>query len=94
MLRAVVLLLALAALIGGIVALASGACPPALVFGLWGVLILVGTVFERVRYKALLQRAPGSGWKPTSERFVDPTSGDPVTVYVDPVSGERIYVKE
>ena len=30
----------------------------------------------------------------TDERFIDETTGKPVTVYVDPVTGERSYVQE
>ncbi len=63
MLRGTVLLIGGAALAAGLVALVAGACSPALVFGLWGALLLIGTIYERVRYKPLLAQAPGPGWK-------------------------------
>ena len=93
MLRAVVLLLGLLALGGGAWALLSGALPPALVFALWGVLIVVGTLYERVRYKEL-ERHPGAGWRATDERFIDDASGKAVTVYIEPATGERKYVAD
>jgi hypothetical protein len=94
MLRGFVLAVAVAALAGGLLALLWGACPPAFVFGGWGLLILIGTVYERVRYKPVLKQPPGSGWQRTDERFIDPSSGRPVTVYLEPVWGERQYVQE
>ncbi len=35
--------------------------------------------------------APGPPFRPTDERFVDPTSGRTMRVYVDPATGERRY---
>lgn len=54
--------------------------------------LTVGIGFERARYGAV-QRAPiGSGWRETSERFIDDVSGKPVSVWYDPTTGERRYV--
>jgi hypothetical protein len=92
-LRGIVLAIGAAALAGGLAALLLGACPPALVFAGWGLVILVGTLAERICYKRLL-RAPGAGWRRTPERFIDPQSGQTVTVYDDPATGERQYVQE
>ena len=47
MLRALVLIIGLLVLRGGIVGLVAGALPPAAVFAVWGVLIVVGTLYER-----------------------------------------------
>ena len=94
MLRAAVLAIGGAAMAAGLVALVTGAFPPAFVFGLWGVLLVAGTVYERVRYKPLLAKPPGPGWEKPAERFVDPPTGTPVTVYVEPHSGARQYVQE
>jgi hypothetical protein len=56
-------------------------------------LILIGAVaFERWRYQRLASRAPGRGFLATAERFVDPETGRPVTVYHNPETGERRYV--
>jgi hypothetical protein len=57
----------------------------------FGVIVIVGTLFERWRYR------PGKGaangrWESTDERFVDPSSGDEVEVQFDPRSGERRYI--
>lgn len=62
----------------------------ALVF--WGVVLFVGVVFERRRYKRVLDTAPGPDWTATDERFIDPTSGVETVVYVGP-RGARAYVK-
>ena len=94
MLRVTVLIVGGAALAFGIGALMTRAFPPALIFGLWGALLVVGTVYERVGYKPVLKHAPGPGWEKTTERFLDPETGNPVTVYVEPRSGARQYVQE
>jgi hypothetical protein len=93
-LRGFVLFVAVASLAAGIAALVLGLCPPALVFVIWGLLLVIGTVGERIVYKPMLKQAPGPAWQRTSERFIDPQTGTPVTVYADPASGERQYVQE
>jgi hypothetical protein len=93
-LRGFVLFFALASLAAGIAALVLGACPPALVFAIWGILLIVGTVGERIVYKPMLKRAPGPAWQRTGERFIDPQTGAHITVYTDAASGERQYVQE
>lgn len=49
-------------------------------------------IFERHRYKRILDDPPGPQWQCTQERFVDPASGKMVTVYFDPATGQRRYV--
>ncbi len=56
-----------------------------------GTIILVGTLFERWRYKNKNAGAAGGNWQPTGERFVDPGSGQNVEVLYDPQTGERRY---
>jgi hypothetical protein len=56
-----------------------------------GIVVLVGTVFERWRYRQA-EAAHGSIWQRTSERFVDPSSGEPMEVHFNPATGERRYV--
>ncbi len=58
-----------------------------------GMIALVGIVFERWRYRRLTGRPNGS-WEATGERFLDPTTGEPVEVFFDPRTGERCYVSE
>jgi hypothetical protein len=59
-----------------------------------GLLLLIGSVFERVRYKRLAASAPDPRFQRTSERFRDPETGAVVNVYADPKTGERIYVRD
>jgi hypothetical protein len=40
-----------------------------------------------------LDAPPGPEWKPTGERFVDPTSGETLDVWFHEPSGERAYVR-
>jgi hypothetical protein len=56
-----------------------------------GVLVLVGTLFERWRYKRI-DKPPQGAWQRTGEQFIDPSTGDPVEVMFDPSTGERRYV--
>jgi hypothetical protein len=56
-----------------------------------GVIVLIGTLFERWRYRRI-EEAPKGHWQRTGEQFIDPSSGDPVEVMFDPRTGERRYV--
>jgi hypothetical protein len=61
--------------------------------GTLGVLLIIGTLFERVRYKAVAPTPPlGPGWVETQEKFRDPTTDRWVQVYFKPETGERSYV--
>jgi hypothetical protein len=74
-----------------------------------GAVIVVAVVLERQRYRseeadrAFEPVGPGGGepvgsleprFRPTDERFVDPTTGHRMRVYVDPRTGERRYLAE
>lgn len=75
-----------------------------------GVALIVGSIIERARYRsedAERSRAPngpGGGepigqpldprFRPTQERFEDPTTRKWMRVWSDPSSGERRYVAE
>ena len=73
-----------------------------------GVILIVAAVFERLRYRSLRptarrrQHGPGGSepappeprFRPTDERFVDPTTGVQMRVFLDPTTGERRYVAE
>ena len=66
---------------------------------------LIGVTFERMRYRseaAEQAREPAGSagvedgpldprFRPTEERFVDPTTRQQVRVWIDPASGERRY---
>lgn len=88
MLRVTVVAIGVAFLIGALF-LAHIAWFAALELGMFGILILAGTFFEK-HYRE--RRAAGSGFEKTSERFVDPTTGKLVEVRYDPSTGERAYV--
>jgi hypothetical protein len=57
-------------------------------------LVFFGLLFERFRYKQLADSRPGPGWVATDERFIDPESNRPVTVFYNPSNGERLYVAD
>ena len=74
-----------------------------------GVAVVVAVVIERHRYRsedadqAFEPVGPGGGeppgtieprFRPSDERFVDPTTGLQMRVHVDPKTGERRYVAE
>ncbi|MEJ0024898.1 MAG: hypothetical protein WDN01_02620 [Rhizomicrobium sp.] len=94
MLRTALIAIGAAALFCGLIALATGAFPLAAVFGAWGAVLVLAVLFERFRYKALAPARPGPGWQRTAERFVDDETGQNVTVYIEPGTGERAYVRE
>ncbi|MBV9992890.1 MAG: hypothetical protein JOZ72_16550 [Alphaproteobacteria bacterium] len=94
MLRSGVIAAGVIALVCGVAALVTGVIPPALVALGWGILLLLGTVWEKVRYKPLETASPGSGWVATDERFIDDETGKPVRVRLEPATGERRYVTE
>jgi hypothetical protein len=55
---------------------------------------LIWFAFRKGGYKRVpLDAPPGPDWVLTSERFVDPSSGETLTVWFDPKSGERVYVR-
>jgi hypothetical protein len=56
-----------------------------------GVIVLIGTLFERWRYRHI-EAPPKGHWQRTGEQFIDSSSGGPVEVMFDPRTGERRYV--
>lgn len=55
---------------------------------------LIWLLFRKGGYKRRPRDAPpGPDWRPTGERFVDPTSGEMLEVWFHPASGERAYVQ-
>jgi hypothetical protein len=75
-----------------------------------GLALIVAAAIERQRYRSSeaerMAGAPGPGggepagtsldprFRPTDERFEDPTTGVRMRVWLDPVAGERRYVAE
>jgi hypothetical protein len=92
--RAIPIILGLALLaVGGGLAMHLQTLFPALVPIAAGVLILLGTLFERYRYRRLRDTPPGPGWTDTGERFRDPETDATVAVFFHARSGERRYVR-
>jgi hypothetical protein len=93
MLRWVLILLAGVGLVGAVWAMAAGAAyPAALGWAVWAAIALIALIFERTRYKAILEEPPGEGWSATGEKFIDSRSGREVTVWYEAATGKRAYV--
>jgi hypothetical protein len=92
--RSFIIALGVIAFLLGLVCLIGGTFPPAFVFVVWGALLVLGTVYERFRYKRVEALVPAGNWVRTGERFIDDETGQPVTVYMDPETGERKYVHD
>ncbi|HEY3644708.1 MAG TPA: hypothetical protein VGM16_05150 [Gammaproteobacteria bacterium] len=91
MLRNLVLGLAVLVFCAGLLLIAvqpANAFPPLM----FGALLLLGTIFERWRYKQARSAGTAKGVA-TGERFVDPETGALMEVWYDAASGERTYVK-
>jgi hypothetical protein len=86
----------------------GGGLGAAMMFWIPGAVLLVAVILERTRYRSLnaertgALHGPGGGephppeprFRPTEERFVDPTTHVPMRVWVDPATGDRRYVPE
>jgi hypothetical protein len=91
MLRTVVIAAASILTCVGIGLIACGVYAPGWQALAIGVIVLIGTLFERWRYRPI-EEARESDWQRTGEQFIDPSTGDPVEVMFDPRTGERRYV--
>jgi hypothetical protein len=67
--------------------------PGLIVFAIWAAIAALGLAFERFRYKPALDAPQGPGWERTEERFIDPSSGETLTVYYHAATGKRAYVR-
>lgn len=86
----------------------GGSLVSALTLFIPGAVLIAAVLLERTRYRSLSAERTGDGhgpgggetraleprFRPTEERFVDPTTGVPMRVWVDPATGERRYVPE
>ena len=70
--RVVLLVIAGLLIAGGITLVMLVVIPAGIALIGWGVLLLIGLLIERWRYKPLGERRPGPDWTPTGERFIDP----------------------
>ena len=79
-----------AIVIVGLLVWNAGGGPMVAVFG---ALLMLTAALEPI-YGRANGRPAGSGFRPTEERFVDPETGELVTVWFDPSTGERRYVTD
>lgn len=91
MLRTVLIAVTAILMCVGIALVARGLYMPGWQLLGFSLLVLLGTLFERWRYRRVSEEAEGQ-WHRTSERFLDPTTGQPVEVLFNPRTGERRYV--
>ena len=92
MLRRFVLWLGCCLLVAGVVVLAAGGTPGSFVLLINGFLMTGGVLLERYRYKPDLASPPGPGWVRTGEKTTDREGV--VSVWFNPASGERAYVRD
>ena len=94
----------------GAVNLGAAAAPSGVWMFLIGLVVVVASVVERMRYRSEtadrtgLPAGPGGGepvdepletrFQRTGEAFIDPTTGRQMRVWLDPQSGERRYRAE
>jgi hypothetical protein len=57
-------------------------------------LVVAATAILEPAYGRLVQRPAGHDWRATDEKFIDPETGLLVTVWYDPVTGDRRYVSD
>jgi hypothetical protein len=91
MLRALVLALGVVAVAAGTLLLGAHSRGAGLYLICLGVAIILGTAFERWRYRNT--PPAGARWERTGERFEDPATGETMEVHYDRASGERRYVR-
>lgn len=86
----------------------DGGLPMALVLFVPGAVLVAAVILERTRYRSLEAERRGDGVGPgggepgpadprfraTEERFVDPTTGVRMRVFIDRRTGDRRYIPE
>ena len=91
MLRRVLIAYGVLCLIGALILLAAHVTTALVIYlAINGLIITGGILFERSGYRSNVDRMQGK-WRPTGERFNDPTTGQVVEVYYNPQTGERDY---
>jgi hypothetical protein len=59
-----------------------------------GALGVAVALFERSRYWPGRGPTDSGRLRPTDERFIDPSSGERMRVWIDPTSGQRSYLPD
>ena len=91
MLRKAILAYGVLAVIGAIVLALAGIISGLVLYLLVnGAVVIAALVFERGRYRPAV--SPDGPWQETTERFVDPTTGQLMKVRYNPQTGARDYV--
>ena len=88
--RGLALIVGILLAIGGITVWASGGGP----FLLIAAIIVIVTALLEPIYGRTVTRPFGDAWRPTDEKFIDPETGELVTVWFDSATGERRYVAD
>ncbi len=102
------LLLILAGIATAAVGGPGGSLMGALTLFIPGAVLVAAVLLERTRYRSLNAERTGDGhgpgggetraveprFQPSEERFLDPTTGVAMRVWIDPATGERRYVPE
>lgn len=91
MLRMAVLALGGIAVAAGVLIVTTGTRGPGFYLICVGAAIILGTAFERWRYRNTPPAA--ARWERMGERFEDPATGQIMEVHYDRASGERRYVR-
>ncbi len=107
LLRILIAAVAALVLLAGLFAVVGGGAPMISGFWLMllGAAGLLAVLFERTRYRSAAAEASGAApgaagmdtgapeprFRPTEERFIDPTTRRQLRVWIDPASGERRY---
>jgi hypothetical protein len=91
MLRNVVIAAGAILTCAGIALIAFGVHAPGWQALILGSIVLLGTLFERWRYRRIEEPLEGD-WQRTDEQFLDPSTGNRVEVMFNPRTGERRYV--
>src|SRR5437763_12949198 len=85
--RVVLLVIAGLLVAGGVAMAVLCIFPAAIGLGAWGVILLIGLLIERWRYKPLAERRPGPDLTATGGRFDEPETGNHVIVSYNTVTG-------
>ena len=89
--RAVVLIIAALCVFGGALAIVEGDVGGSAAVVI-GVIMVLSIAFEKRYGRPGQEPTPASiDWQRTNEKFIDDETGEPIEVWMDPLTGERRY---